>query len=99
MSIDEYRYLAVWRGVKIDYGLFFYKNPNEYCMLVALPCGQDHLDIIMQSNNLRAGFINYLQQKQAAGIVNIVDPITSQVPCFLCIPRSDLNFIVRGTCW
>lgn len=48
-------------------------------MLVALPCGQDHLDIIMQSNNLRAGFISYLQQKQAAGIVNIANPVSSQV--------------------
>lgn|SRR6218665_415307 len=63
----------------LDFHFVVLQNPNEYCMLVALPCGQDHLDIIMQSNNLRAGFISYLQQKQAAGIVNIANPVSSQV--------------------
>jgi hypothetical protein len=51
---------------------------NEHCMLLALPCGRDHMDVLQQSNNLQTGFITYLQQKQAAGIVNIAGPVTQQ---------------------
>lgn len=47
-------------------------------MLLALPCGRDHMDVLHQSNNLRHGFITYLQLKQAAGIVNICHPDTQQ---------------------
>jgi hypothetical protein len=43
----------------------------EHCILLALPCGRDHMDVLQHSNNLRNGFITYLQLKQAAGIVNI----------------------------
>lgn len=52
---------------------------NEHCMLLALPCGRDHMDVLQQSNNLQTGFITYLQQKQAAGIVNIAAPGSQQV--------------------
>ncbi|CAK1555633.1 unnamed protein product [Leptosia nina] len=47
------------------------KLENEHCMLLALPCGRDHMDVLQQSTNLSAGFITYLQRKQAAGIVNV----------------------------
>ncbi|XP_045500504.1 protein split ends isoform X2 [Colias croceus] len=47
------------------------KMENEHCMLLALPCGRDHMDVLQQSTNLSAGFITYLQRKQAAGIVNV----------------------------
>lgn len=40
-------------------------------MLLALPCGRDQNDVMQQSANLKTAFITYLQQKQAAGIVNI----------------------------
>ncbi|CAD0202564.1 unnamed protein product [Chrysodeixis includens] len=50
------------------------KMENEHCMLLALPCGRDHMDVLQQSTNLTSGFITYLQQKQAAGIVNIAPP-------------------------
>lgn len=43
-------------------------------MLLALPCGHNHMDVLQQSTNLQSGFITYLQQKLAAGIVNIADP-------------------------
>lgn len=43
---------------------------NEHCILLALPCGRDHMDVINQSNKLSTGFIQYLQSKQAAGIIN-----------------------------
>lgn len=47
-------------------------------MLLALPCGHDHMDVLKQSTNLTNGFITYLQQKQAAGIVNVAAPGTTQ---------------------
>lgn len=47
------------------------QNPKEHCMLLALPCGRDPLDVHAQTRALKTGFITYLQQKQAAGIVNI----------------------------
>jgi uncharacterized Zn finger protein len=40
------------------------------------------MDVLQQSNNLRNGFITYLQQKQAAGIVNITVP-GSQQPAYV----------------
>lgn len=52
---------------------------NEHCMLLALPCGRDEVDVLQQSKNLQTGFIMYLQQKQAAGIVNIAAPGSQQV--------------------
>ena len=48
-------------------------------MLLALPCGRDHFDVLQQSNNMRNGFITYLGVKQAAGIVNIYGPASQQV--------------------
>lgn len=52
---------------------------NEHCMLLALPCGRDHMDVLQQSTNLTGGFITYLQRKQAAGIVNVAPPGHHQV--------------------
>uniref|UniRef100_A0A1B0CA31 SPOC domain-containing protein n=3 Tax=Lutzomyia longipalpis TaxID=7200 RepID=A0A1B0CA31_LUTLO len=54
------------------------QTDNEHCMLLALPCGRDHMDVLQQSTNLTTGFITYLQQKQAAGIVNIAAPGSQQ---------------------
>ena len=48
-------------------------------MLLALPCGRDHDDVNKHSKNLQSGFITYLQQKQAAGIVNIAAPGSQEV--------------------
>lgn len=52
---------------------------KEHCMLLALPCGRDHNDVLQQSTNLQTGFITYLQQKQAAGIINLPAPDSDQV--------------------
>lgn len=57
----------------------FLQMDNEHCMLLALPCGRDEVDVLQQSKNLQTGFIMYLQQKQAAGIVNIAAPGSQQV--------------------
>lgn len=55
------------------------QTPNEHCVLLALPCGHDQLDVLQQSRNLSSGFITYLQEKKAAGIVNIAAPGSNQV--------------------
>lgn len=52
---------------------------NEHCVLLALPCGRDHMDFLQQSTNLRNDFITYLLQKQAAGVVNIMAPDNRRV--------------------
>ena len=44
---------------------------QEHCVLLALPCGKDNLDVEAQSRQLRSHFITYLQLKSAAGIVNV----------------------------
>ncbi|XP_065061229.1 msx2-interacting protein-like isoform X2 [Rhopilema esculentum] len=54
------------------------KVPNDHCMLLALPCGRDPLDVHAQTRALKTGFITYLQVKQAAGIINIVNSATKQ---------------------
>ena len=46
-------------------------QPEEHCILLALPCGKDTLDVESQSRKLRSNFITYLQLKSAAGIVNV----------------------------
>ncbi|KAJ8681143.1 hypothetical protein QAD02_016930 [Eretmocerus hayati] len=73
MRLEPTQVEGVARKMQID---------NEHCMLLALPCGRDHLDVLQQSKNLQSGFITYLQQKQAAGIVNIAAP-GSQQPSFV----------------
>ncbi|CAG2173417.1 unnamed protein product, partial [Oppiella nova] len=55
---------------------------EEHCILLALPCGRDHMDVLQQSNNLKTGFITYLQSKHAAGIVNTNAP-GSQEPAYV----------------
>ncbi|XP_013774796.1 LOW QUALITY PROTEIN: msx2-interacting protein-like [Limulus polyphemus] len=65
---------------------------EEHCILLALPCGRDHMDVLQQSNNLRNGFINYLQLKQAAGIVNAAAPGSQQAAYVIHIfPSCDFS--------
>lgn len=52
---------------------------DEHCILLAMPCGRDHMDVLQQSKKLQDGFITYLQSKQAAGIVNSTAPGSHQV--------------------
>ncbi|XP_074655881.1 uncharacterized protein LOC141909355 isoform X2 [Tubulanus polymorphus] len=54
------------------------QNDEDYCMLLALPCGRDHIDVMQQTRQLTIGFIDYLRQKQAAGIVNVPGPGSNQ---------------------
>uniref|UniRef100_A0A672JWH2 Msx2-interacting protein n=1 Tax=Sinocyclocheilus grahami TaxID=75366 RepID=A0A672JWH2_SINGR len=51
---------------------------NEYCLLLALPCGLDQEDVHNQTHALKTGFITYLQAKQAAGIINVPNPGSNQ---------------------
>lgn len=52
---------------------------NDYCLLLALPCGRDQEDVLFQTQALKSGFITYLQAKQAAGIINVPNPGSNQV--------------------
>lgn len=61
---------------------FYFQLKEEHCVLVVLPCGQDRSHIIEQSTILNNAFITYLQQKQAAGIINIVPPGATVVSLF-----------------
>ncbi|XP_034551801.1 msx2-interacting protein [Notolabrus celidotus] len=51
---------------------------NDYCLLLALPCGRDQEDVLGQTQALNTGFITYLQAKQAAGIINVPNPGSNQ---------------------
>ncbi|KAM3871920.1 msx2-interacting protein [Diretmus argenteus] len=51
---------------------------NDYCLLLALPCGRDQEDVLGQTHALTGGFITYLQAKQAAGIINVPNPGSNQ---------------------
>lgn len=48
-------------------------------MLIAVPIGMSEEEWTQQSCTLHNGFITYLQQKQAAGIINITAPGSTQV--------------------
>ncbi|XP_053279813.1 msx2-interacting protein [Pleuronectes platessa] len=51
---------------------------DDYCLLLALPCGRDQEDVHGQTQALKSGFITYLQAKQAAGIINVPNPGSNQ---------------------
>ncbi|XP_056129859.1 msx2-interacting protein [Lampris incognitus] len=51
---------------------------SEFCLLLALPCGRDQDDVLNQTQALKSAFINYLQAKLAAGIINIPNPGSNQ---------------------
>lgn len=55
------------------------QGDSDFCLLLALPCGRDQDDVINQTQALKAAFINYLQAKLAAGIINIPNPGSNQV--------------------
>ena len=60
-------------------------------MLLALPCGRDPLDVHAQTRALKTGFITYLQVKQAAGIINIVNSATKQVVFHVDCPFTSIG--------
>lgn len=55
------------------------QGDTDFCLLLALPCGRDQDDVLNQTQALKAAFINYLQSKLAAGIINIPNPGSNQV--------------------
>ena len=83
MRLEQQQLEGVARKIQME---------QEHCILLALPCGRDAMDVLQQSNNLRQGFITYLQLKQAAGIVNIAIPGSQQVTSTLTI-NSQFNII------
>ena len=53
---------------------------NEHCILLAVPFGGNVPEQMSQTVTLRNGFINYLLEKRAAGIINVA---ISNVSAFL----------------
>ncbi|XP_028969951.2 msx2-interacting protein isoform X4 [Esox lucius] len=54
------------------------QGESEFCLLLALPCGRDQEDVLNQTQALKTAFINYLQAKLAAGIINVPNPGSNQ---------------------
>lgn len=63
------------------------QGESEFCLLLALPCGRDQDDVLNQTQALRTAFINYLQAKLAAGIINVPNPGSNQVSLLVCYCR------------
>lgn len=83
MRLEHSQLEGVQRKMQLD---------HEHCILVALPCGRDENDVLDQSLNLSKAFISYLQQKQAAGIVNVAhQPSDLQVKNANFFPNLMLN--------
>ena len=55
---------------------------NEHCILLAVPYGNSVPEQMTQTSNLKNGFINYLFEKRAAGIVNVAIPNVSFISRF-----------------
>ena len=70
--------------------MLYIQSDAEYSMLLAVPCGPNHVEMVTQTHNLRTCFIQYLQQKEAAGIVNITPAEATQVCGTFYLPTSPL---------
>lgn len=57
--------------------------PSEHCLLMAVPHGRTREETVKNTEELTTGFINYLRQKQAAGIVNVNTHPGSNMPGFV----------------
>lgn len=55
------------------------QTEEDYCILLALPSGRESGAVMMQSEKIKKYFLNYLQSKQAAGIVNTNDETHSYI--------------------
>ncbi|EDV23900.1 uncharacterized protein TRIADDRAFT_6458, partial [Trichoplax adhaerens] len=68
------------------------QNDKEFCLLLALPCGRDFTEMQKQTHALQASFVSYLQQKEAAGIINITLPGSEKIGYVLHIfPPCDFS--------
>lgn len=67
-------------------------------MLIAVPIGMSEEEWNQQSCTLHNGFITYLQQKQAAGIINITAPGSTQVFKFFIYIKviNNINIIIKN---
>lgn len=83
MRLDQQQLDGVFRKIQLV---------EEHCILMALPCGKDQEDLVLQSNNIQTDFITYLKSKNAAGIVNAVAPGTQQ-PAFVIHIFPSCDFI------
>lgn len=47
---------------------------DDFCILLALPSSDSKLLDVHQTQYLQTGFIDYLKDKGAAGIINVAKP-------------------------
>ena len=59
------------------------QNASEYCIGLALPGGDDINQWMKQSQILKEGFIKYMREKGAAGIINVCHPENNQQVIFI----------------
>jgi hypothetical protein len=65
MRLDEIQLDGVQKRMQMS---------NDHCILIAQPNGLTPDEICSEQNRLKNSFIQYLLEKQAAGIVNILLP-------------------------
>ncbi|CAF0747547.1 unnamed protein product [Adineta steineri] len=65
MRLEEIQLDGVQKHMQMD---------NDYCILIAEPNGLTPEEIRLEQNHLKNGVIQYLNEKQAAGIINIILP-------------------------
>jgi hypothetical protein len=51
------------------------ERDENHVALIALPCGRDRNDVVVQTENMRTAFIEYFTSKGAAGIASAVSAI------------------------
>lgn len=66
----------------------FTQIKDDYCILVALPSSDSKLLDSHQTSCLQTGFIDYLSEKGAAGIINVPKPGGHEVRVKLAITCS-----------
>jgi hypothetical protein len=65
MRLEEIQLDGVQKHMQMD---------NDYCILIAEPNGLTPDEIRSEQNHLKNGVIQYLNEKKAAGIINILFP-------------------------
>lgn len=75
-----------------------FQGESDFCLLLAMPCGLDQEDVLNQTQALKSAFINYLQAKLAAGIINVPNPGSNQVGAGLTCMPSRSTLVISNAC-
>lgn len=69
------------------------QGESDFCLLLAMPCGVNQDDVLNQTQALKSAFINYLQAKLAAGIINVPNPGSNQVGAYSVLVHLFSGFV------